>query len=578
MRIILLICCLLSITSLLAQDEINHEIKSYVTDEGKIYWNKKLPIYLRIASTPDDKGTLLKSENQSQYANPIFFDTEGVNYIRTRWAVDKETMKAVTPQIEVLMEVYADSKAPDNTLTVSSAPKKIREGVTYYGLGLNMSLEAADELAGVSRIFYKVNSGAYSPYSSAVPFGSEGSYEFSYYSLDNVGNYTTPVKESFIVDLRAPSTYHNINGLAIDNVITTSTKLYFTMEDSLSGVDKTYFKFDDGEFLLYDGKSLNTSKLSEGEHTLTYYSIDFVNNKEEAKQFQFYFDKTAPIMAADILGDRFYADDQVYFSGRTKLKLTAVDNKVGVKEILYSINGQEYQVYDQPFYLPSVSGEHTVSYYSVDNLSNRSQDDLKGSSAAQFKHNVNKVYVDLTGPDLAQSFLGKYHLSRDTIFINRDTKVVIKGTDPESGIGKITYSLDASNEEINYNDPFTINTKGYHLVDYYGYDNVNNRNVGRFFVFSDHDGPEVFSTFSSAPYEVKKGLNVYSSDVNLYLAATDDKVGLANIYYSVNDGTYTEFISKVKSFKKNTKYKVAIKAVDILGNETITEIEFFTGK
>lgn len=578
MRIFVLLFCLMSITSLFGQAEINHEVKSYVTDEGKIYWNKKLPVYLRIASTPDDKGTLLKSENQSQYANPIFLDTEGVNYVRTRWAVDKETLKTIAPQLEILMEVYADSKAPSNTLTVSTAPKKIRDGITYYGLGLNMSLAASDELAGVSRIFYKVNSGAYAPYGSAVPFGSEGSYDFSYYSLDNVGNYTTPATESFIVDLRAPSTYHNINGLAIDNVITTSTKLYFTMEDSLAGVDKTYYKFDDDEFILYDGKSLNTSKLSEGEHKLTYYSIDFVSNKEDSKFFQFYFDKTAPIMAADILGDRFYADDQVYFSGRTKLKLTAVDNKVGVKEILYSINGQEYQVYDQPFYLPSVSGEHTVSYYSVDNLANKSQDDLKGSSAAQFKHNVNKVYVDLTGPDMAQSFLGKYHLSRDTIFINKETRVVIKGTDPESGIGKITYSMDVSSEEISYNDPFTINTKGYHLVDYYGYDNVNNRNVGRFFVYSDHDGPEIFYTFSSAPYEVKKGMNVYASDVNLYLAATDDKVGLANIYYSINDGPFTEFISKVKALKKNTNYKMAIKAVDHLGNETISTVEFYTGK
>jgi hypothetical protein len=577
MRIVLLLACLLSISSLFGQ-EISHEIKNHVTDEGKIYWNKKLPVYLRIASTPDDKGTLLKSENQSQFANPIFLDTEGVNYIRTRWAVDKTTMKTAVPQQEILMEVYADSKAPVNTLTVSNAPKKIRDGITYYGLGLNMSLAAADELAGVSRIFYKINTGAYTSYSSAVPFGSEGSYDFEYYSLDNVGNYTTPAKESFIVDLRAPATYHNVNGLAIDNVITTSTKIYFTMEDSLAGVDKTYYKFDEGEYMLYDGKSLNTSKLGEGEHKLTYYSIDYVNNKESEKQFLFYFDKTAPIMAADILGDRYYADDQVYFSGRTKLKLTAVDNKVGVKEIRYSINGQEYQVYDQPFYLPSVSGQHTVSYYSVDNLENKSQDDVQGSSAAQYKHNVNKVYVDLTGPDLSQSFVGKYYSTRDTVFINKDTKVLIKGNDPESGIGKITYSMDGSSEEINYSDPFTIQNKGFHLVDYYGYDNVNNRNVGRFFVYSDHDGPQIFHNFSAAPYEVKKGLNVYSSDVNLYLAATDDKVGLATIYYSINDGTFAEFVSKVKAFKKNTKYKLTIKAVDLLGNETLTEVEFFTGK
>ena len=149
-----------------------------------------------------------------------------------------------------------------------------------------------------------------------------------------------------------------------------------------------------------------------------------MDNKEEVKVFDFYFDKTAPIMAADILGDRFIAVDQVYFSGRTKLKLTAVDNKVGVKEIMYSINDEPYQKYEQPFYLPSVSGVHTVRYYSVDNLANKSTSDVKGSSSLEFKHNVNKVYVDLTGPDISQRYQGRYHVSRDTVFINAETKIV----------------------------------------------------------------------------------------------------------------------------------------------------------
>ncbi len=318
--------------------------------------------------------------------------------------------------------------------------------------------------------------------------------------------------------------------------------------------------------------------MGEGEHTLNYYSVDLVKNKEEEGEFVFYYDKTAPIMAADILGDRFIADNQIYFSGRTKLKLTAVDNKVGVKRIMYSVNNEQFKEYMKPFYLPSVSGEHLIRYYSEDNLSNISEGKMSGSSSEQFKHNVNKVYVDLTGPDISHSYSGKNHRARDTVFINNETRLVFKGTDPESGIGRITYNMDGESEELVYNGPFTIPSEGLHLISYFGYDKVNNRNLGSFFVYSDHSGPEIFSTFSIEPYETKNGLNVYAKDVNLYLAATDDKVGLDKIFYQINDGAFKEFTSRVIGFKRNTKYQVNIRALDILGNETLSKVEFHTGK
>ncbi|MCP4456562.1 MAG: HAMP domain-containing histidine kinase [Cytophagales bacterium] len=456
--------------------------------------------------------------------------------------------------------------------------KKTRNDTVYYGPDLDVSIRSVDALSGLENIHYKINDGSYAKYSDKLKFQEEGAFKLSYYGLDFVGNFTTPIEKSFIVDLKPPSTYHNINGLAIDNVISTSTKLYFTGEDSLSGVSKTYYKFDSNEFSAYTGKSLDISKLNEGEHTLNYYSIDFVQNKEEIKEFKFYYDKTAPIMAADILGDRFISNNQVYFSGRTKLKLTAVDNKVGVKQIMYSINNEPFRKYDRPFYLPSVSGEHLVRYYSEDNLSNISRSKIIGGSAEQFKHNVNKVYVDLTGPDIDYSYLGKHHRARDTVFINQGTKIVFNGVDPESGLGRFTYNLDGNSEELVYNDPFTISQEGYHLIGYFGYDKVNNRNIGSFFFYSDRKGPSIFANFSSEPYETKNKLNVYARDVNLYLATTDDKVGLANIYYQIDDRDFKEFVSKVKGFKRKTKYKVTIKAVDTLGNETISSVEFFTGK
>ncbi len=253
MRIVnLLLVLFIPLLTVKAQDVV-HEIKSHVSD-GKIYWNKKMPVYLRIASTPDDPGHLLKSENQAKYSSPIYLDTEGINYVRTRWAVDSGTMKVVNPKIEISMEVYADSRPPTTNLILSSAPKNIRKDTVYYGDGLNVSITSQDALSGLDNIYFKINDEAYSKYYDTLNFQNEGYYELSYYGLDNVGNFTTPKEKIFVVDLKPPVTYHNINGLAIDNVNSTSTKLYFTGEDSLSGVSKTYFRFDGNDYRLYSHK------------------------------------------------------------------------------------------------------------------------------------------------------------------------------------------------------------------------------------------------------------------------------------------------------------------------------------
>jgi hypothetical protein len=194
-------------------------------------------------------------------------------------------------------------------------------------------------------------------------------------------------------------------GLAQGKVISSSTKIYFTPTDSISGVAKTFFRFDDEPPRLYTGGILDFNYLNDGEHTLYWYSMDNVRNNEPEQKFEFYLDKTAPIMSADVLGDKFIANDRVYFSGRTKLKLTAVDNKAGIKEVRYSIDGGEFRPYIDPFYLPSKSGIHIIRYYALDNMENEGAG-ARDAKFDEYKHNVSAVYVDLTGPALRHTYLG----------------------------------------------------------------------------------------------------------------------------------------------------------------------------
>lgn len=244
------------------------EARTYTDSEGKLYWNKELPVYLRAATSPDEKGVLLQSEQHQQYVNPLYLDTEGVNYIRTRYAVDQGTKETVTPKVEILLEIYADGTPPRTADSFEGASEFTSGNTRFIGKNLTVGLEAKDNLSGLNQIYYSLNGKEFEPFKEPIAFDQEGEQELTFYSFDQVGNKEESQDRKFTIDLSAPITYHNINGIAEDYIISSSSTIYFTIEDRLSGVKGTYYRFDDEEFRQYEGKNLNFDYLTDGEHVL----------------------------------------------------------------------------------------------------------------------------------------------------------------------------------------------------------------------------------------------------------------------------------------------------------------------
>ncbi len=261
----------------------------------------------------------------------------------------------------------------------------------------------------------------------------------------------------------------------------------------------------------------------------------------------------------------------------TKLKLTAVDNKSGVKEVLYSVDGSEFKKYDEPFYLPSEAGTHIIRYYALDNMSNEGAG-RESVKYDEFKHSVSKVYVDLTGPTMSHNYTGPTFNKGDTIYLGPETKLELKAYDPESGLQFISYSIDGATEETTYENPFNITSSGTHTIRYFGYDNVNNRNVGEVSLVVDVDGPEIENIFSIAPIDEKNGVDVYPSYVSIFLAAKDKLTGADYISYTLNKDREIPYGKAISGFKKNKNYTIKVRSLDKLGNETIQEFSFRTGK
>lgn len=572
-KIVAIICFFAIGFSVFAQEptKADHPKRVYLND-GNTYVQKDLPMYLKFSTEPNGQNYDLKSKATPDYADPMYLDTEGINYIRSKWAVDKNSKETVNPQQEVLYEVYADGLAPVTSSKFSGAPVYKKDKI-YYGKGLKVDLTATDGVSGVERIHYALG-GNYQDYSSTLNLDTEKEHTLYYYSNDNVGNAEKTREKTFVVDLTSPTSRSEIEGIVYQgNILAPSTKFVLSSTDGLSGVNRTYYSFDDGNDR--SGNTVTMAGLKDGDHTLNFYAIDNVKNTETKSTFNFYLDLTPPQTSNQIVGDQFKGN-YTYVSARTQINLSATDNKAGVKNIYYRIDGGERATFGGNFNLPDVLGTHSVKYDANDNV-----DNLSGNTFLN-------VFVDNKAPETGITYGNPQFFKEGELYINKDTKIALKSRDPHAGVQATKYGIDGG--AMNNYSEFKIPNEGPHTIAFMATDNVNNQETQKESkCHVDNTPPVIYHNFSIEPTETKdKGgetLNVYPNYTRLYLGATDEKVGTEDIFYSIDGGALTPYsspqtldISELNRFGKKKLYEVRIVAKDKLGNESEKMIKFYIGK
>ncbi|MFC2086235.1 OmpL47-type beta-barrel domain-containing protein [Bacteroidota bacterium] len=555
------------------QEIVEKDSYTYYDTSGNFYVMKSQPIYLWLGFSPDstEQMHLLQSDSSVNFTNPMFFDQEGLNIIRSPWAVDTQTHTRVYPLEVIQFEIYVDGTAPKTSLKYGNvSPVKVGKNI-YYGNDLVFKLISTDKNSGIYNTYFSIDSKDYKIYEEPIICNTEKEYLIQYYTIDNVGNREQLGKYRFIVDKTSPETMLSIDGDLHENIVSQRSKIILKSTDNSSGVKKLLVKIDNGPLTVYKGP-LNASFLKQGEHTLVYYAADHVGNKEEEKIYTFFVDKTPPILVEEVLGNSFMNDNKEYSSGRSKLKLTAVDNKAGVKAIYYSLNKGEYQKYEKPFYLSVISGSLNINSYAVDNVNNQSTASSKTSSR-------NVTYIDLTGPEISYEFVGAKFKVLDSIYISKNTAIKLIANDKESGYKSMDYNIDESSIKT-YENPFKIEQEGSHKIGATAFDNVDNSNHYEFDIIIDNTGPQIFSRFSILPLDKKdlsgEIINVYSSQVALFLSVTDARVAIDKIYYQINNEPEKQYISYIGGFKQGLDYSIKVRTADKLGNETIDSIVFAT--
>ena len=571
-----IINCLLAfvvLSGVYAQQPLTHKKKAYISPDGKLYFNRELGLYLWLSTSPDENSQKFKlnSESSKKYTNPFYFDTEGRNTIRTPSQVDTSTRQVVYPLQDIIFEVYNDGKPPYSALKYGNAYIYKKEGKLYTKPGLELEITSKDALSGVENIYISVNKESYIKYSEKITLSEEKEYFIQYYAVDNVGNVEQLKSVTFVIDGTPPKSTLEFVGDNHENVFSARSQIKIITSDE-NDVLASYFQIDDSQIMLYKSP-LKMYVLSQGEHTLKYYSVDKIKNEELPITYNLYIDKTPPTIVEELMGNSFISNGIEYSSGRTKFKITTFDNKAGVKEVYYSINGSEYVKYDKPFYLDNTGGNLEIKAYALDNVNNKSFDNSQSNTK------IDIPYIDLSGPKLDYNFIGPMFVSRDTIFISKNSKINLLGKDPESGVAKIEYKVDDGTMQ-EYTEPFTIEEPGIHKIYFNGVDNVNNKNQGELAVIVDNTGPEIFTHFSIVSINRKeisgKTVDVYPGHVALFLSSTDNYVGFEKILYSLNGGPEKLYIGAIEGFSKGSDNSLSITALDKLGNTTTKDIQFAT--
>lgn len=544
---------------------LDHEKRFFKSEDQKLYVAKSLPIYLHISTSPDLSGEsyLLRSDSTAQYANPLYLDTEGVNYIRTHAAVDPAT-KEVLPNQEIVFEVYADGLPPKSTLSFTGAESFVDGNVQYFGKGLQAMLESVDYMSGLNAIYYSINGRPFSPYQTPMTtFNSDTMNNIRYYAVDNVGNAEHPREQSFIYDRTSPLTDMEISGPKSDQYISASTRFILTSSDELSGVASTQFKLDDREAREYDGP-VDPSGLSDGQHVLSYFANDEVDNTEETRQYDFILDTTPPEAEVSVEADQYAADDLTYLSSRSRLQLTSRDKDAGVESIKYAIDDGSYEEYLDRVIMPTSPGNYTVTYRATDVVGNRSTDQTF------------PVYLDKRAPETSHSFSEPNYQGFDTLYISPSTTIELTSEDDASGVQTIRYRLDSGDFET-YTQPIAVESEGFHSVEFYADDQVNNREQTKTIEFYVDTTPPVINTMysSKATFDPNRNMKVIPRRASIFLAAFDEQTDLQTLTYSINGKESVPYSGPIKGFDSNETLNIKIIATDKVQNRSTETLKFY---
>ncbi|MEM2869204.1 MAG: hypothetical protein QW379_02120 [Thermoplasmata archaeon] len=504
------------------------------------------------ASTPWLVGTLQTSAR--------FTGKDGTGYRFYSVAVDGAGNTELPPALPDA-ETVVDTTPPESRI-LSLDPFQNSEKFTVRWSG-------TDATSGVAtyNVFVSVDGGEFEPAlenstASSLEFTGANGHHYTFFvrARDRAGNYEprpTPEKHvSTRVDLLAPLTCATVGAPKYGDepvFITTSTQIGLSASDEVAGVEAIFYQLDDAGVERYRAP---LSSLPPGSHNLTYWSVDRAGNEDQKRTVRFFVDVSPPQTVIDFDGPSWVCGSTVYISNATRIVLSAYDAGSGVALTEFALESGDYERYTGPISLTR-AGTHTLHFRSMDNL------------GLVEDERVQNLVLDLAPPVTGSNAPSGPQ--------NRDTTVVFRAEDPESGVAGTLYRVLRDGREL---VPWTNGTAltvlapadhsgdGCYTIEFYSVDNVGNSEVAKSVVVR-------IDTVCELVLDAKSGMKLKSTRYTLSgRTEPGGSVTVNGARASVNtDGSFS-----VELKLREGRNKISVKATDGANNTMIEEMEIATEK
>ena len=241
--------------------------------------------------------------------------------------------------------------------------------------------------------------------------------------------------------------------------------------------DMIMYKIDNKEEQKYTGPFTLSD---EGNHVISYYSIDKMGNKEAQKAINVIVDKTAPDTLVTVTapfaknGDKIYASETFTYN----YIISSKDNISGVAAVTYAAQGEEHKQYVKTFNINSIAPV-ILQVASEDKVGNMTQKyttkvvDENGVTLTENLADMN-IIVDKTSPVVEIKSDRAFFMKDKTNVASKDYKYAITAADTESGVKAVYYRMDSKSEFILYTGELQFNTNGLHKIEAIARDGVGN--------------------------------------------------------------------------------------------------------
>ena len=514
-----------------------------------------------ISLTGDDKSgsgietTYYRLNDGEIRSGSVWIRGEGSNNKLEYWSVDYAGNVEIPHRL--LYGIKLDKTSPISEVTLFGS----RRPSGWYIEPVQVVLSASDNLSKVAEVRYSLDDGDWQVYSSELIVNADGEHIIEYYCVDVAGNLEGVKSETFRIDPVPPVTRAFLSGVEGDNGwYITTVEVALLAKDDTSGIQSTRYIVDSGSL----GEYYSKFALTDGEHSIDFYSIDNAGNSEGKNSVNVKIDTVDPYSKLVILSGDKGENDWYVSDVRFDLESSDVGSGIESEYVRIKNTVSTPTDSDDSWQTPPVriytEGIYTVEFYARDRAGNES---FKGETT---------VKVDMSTPTPPQVSSSTHTAGK----WSNNNSPAFSWTEPSDISGISGYSYELSQGDLDTTpDEILDGTSTYKVYGIIGdasnwYFHVQARDKAGRWGRAAHYGPIMIET---VPPETSMSLlgsigqnGWYVSPIKVTLNAKDSLSGVAVTRYRV-DGGDSQVYSSPFIMDSDGEHTIEHFSVDNAGNQ-----------